>query len=106
MARVVPSRFGAKSEPANRVGKIFIDPLRDSHGATTAAAFSARARPRPGVSLPVPWDRLADLEGGAQRTITTAHEHLSFQALDPRADDWTTKQSITKPLRALQRSSH
>ena len=45
LARTVPQRFVAKSGPRNRVGKIFIDYLRNSRGATTAAAFSARARP-------------------------------------------------------------
>ena len=106
MALVIPSRFVAKSGPANRVGKIFIDYLRNSHGATTAAAFSARARPGLGVSMPVPWDALMDLKGGAQWTIATAREHLSFQTVDPWADYWTTQQSIAKALQALQRSSH
>ena len=45
LARTVPQRFVAKSGPKNRVGKIFIDYLRNTRGATTAAAFSARARP-------------------------------------------------------------
>ena len=40
LARTIPSRFVAKSGPANRVGKLFVDYLRNGHGATTAAAFS------------------------------------------------------------------
>jgi bifunctional non-homologous end joining protein LigD len=53
MAKVIPQRFVAKSGGANRVGKIFVDYLRNGHGQTTAAAFSARARPGLGVSMPV-----------------------------------------------------
>src|SRR5678815_2424188 len=58
LARTIPSRFVAKSGPKNRVGKLFVDYLRNGHGATTAAAFSARARPGLGVSMPVSWDDL------------------------------------------------
>ena len=45
MAKTLPQRFVAKSGGSNRVGKIFIDYLRNGFGQTTAAAFSARARP-------------------------------------------------------------
>ena len=43
MARTIPQRFVAKSGPKNRVGKIFIDYLRNGLGATTVCAWSARA---------------------------------------------------------------
>src|SRR5207244_3460932 len=43
LARTIPQRFVAKSGGKNRVGKIFIDYLRNGFGATTAAAWSARA---------------------------------------------------------------
>ena len=53
LARTIPQRFVAKSGGGNRVGRIFVDYLRNGHGATTAAAFSARSRPGLGVSMPV-----------------------------------------------------
>ena len=65
LARVVPQRFVARSGPKNRVGKIFVDYLRNGFGATTVAAWSVRARPGLGVSVPVSWDELASLTGGA-----------------------------------------
>lgn len=83
LAQTIPARFVAKSGPANRVGRIFVDYLRNKHGATTAAAFSARARPGLGVAMPVTWEQLATLKSGAQWTISTAREHLSFQKTDP-----------------------
>ena len=64
LARTIPSRFVAKSGAANRVGKVFVDYLRNGHGATTAAAFSARARPGLGVSMPVSWEQLPALKSG------------------------------------------
>jgi bifunctional non-homologous end joining protein LigD len=102
LARVIPDRFVAKSGAANRVGRIFVDYLRNSHGATTAAAFSARARPGLGVSMPVPWEMLGELKSGAQWSITTAREHLSFQAGDPWAGYWKSRQSITKAMKLLR----
>jgi bifunctional non-homologous end joining protein LigD len=101
LAKAIPSRFVAKSGPANRVGKIFADYLRNGHGATTAAAFSARARPGLGVSMPVSWDDLNKLKSGAQWTVTTAREHLSFQQDDPWEDYWKTKQTLTAAMKAL-----
>ena len=105
LARTIPSRFVAKSGPANRVGKVFVDYLRNGHGATTAAAFSARARPGLGVSMPVAWEDLGALKGGAQWNIATAREYLSFERLDP----WTAffaktfgkKQTLTTAMKVL-----
>ncbi|WPH24113.1 DNA ligase D [Variovorax paradoxus] len=101
LARAIPSRFVAKSGPSNRVGKLFVDYLRNGHGATTAAAFSARARPGLGVSVPVSWDDLATLKSGAQWTIATAREHLSFQTSDPWERYWKAKQTLTGPMKVL-----
>ena len=101
LARTIPSRFVAKSGPANRVGKLFVDYLRNGHGATTAAAFSARARPGLGVSMPVSWDEISKLKSGAQWTVANAREHLSFQTVDPWADYWKKKQSLTAAMKTL-----
>ena len=76
--------------------------MRNGHGQTTAAAFSARARPGLGVSMPVSWDQLAALKSGAQWTIATAREHLSFQKEDPWKDYWTSKQVLTAAMRRLE----
>jgi DNA ligase D-like protein (predicted polymerase) len=47
MATVIPDRFVAKSGAKNRVGRIFVDYLRNGFGATTACAWSARGPARP-----------------------------------------------------------
>jgi len=54
-----------KSGPSNRVGKIFVDYLRNGFGATTPSAWKARARPGMGTSVPVGWDELSGLTSGA-----------------------------------------
>jgi bifunctional non-homologous end joining protein LigD len=101
MAHVIPSKFVAKSGPSNRVGKLFADYLRNGVGATTVAAYSARARPGMGVSMPVRWDDLAGLKSGAHWAIATAREHLSFQSEDPWADYWSTRQPLGEAMKRL-----
>jgi bifunctional non-homologous end joining protein LigD len=101
MARTIPARFVARAGAENRTGKVFIDYLRNLHAQTTAAAFSARARPGMGVSMPVAWEQLQELKGGAQWTIATAREYLSFAQADPWADYWRGGQSLTEAIAAL-----
>ncbi|NHZ65135.1 DNA ligase D [Massilia genomosp. 1] len=78
MALTLPERFAFKSGPKNRVGKIFIDYLRNGRGATTACAWSARVRPGLGISVPVGWDELAALKSGDQWTVHNAHARLDL----------------------------
>ena len=83
MAKTIPQRFVARSGPKNRVGKIFIDYLRNGLGATTVCAWSARARPGLGISVPVAWDELPSLRGGDHWSVKTVHERL-----DTGNDPW------------------
>jgi bifunctional non-homologous end joining protein LigD len=101
LAKTIPARFVAKSGPSNRIGKLFVDYLRNGHGATTAAAFSARARPGMGVSIPIAWDDLAGIKSGSQWTVRTAREHLSFQTDDPWAAYWKTRQPLAEAMKRL-----
>ncbi|MDP9123092.1 MAG: DNA ligase D [Pseudomonadota bacterium] len=101
MAKVIPGRFVAVAGGGNRIGKIFIDYLRNGHAQTTAAAFSARSRPGLGVSMPIAWEQLSSVKGGAQWTIATAREYVSFQQADPWADYWTSRQSLTVAMKTL-----
>ncbi|HSM21353.1 MAG TPA: DNA primase small subunit domain-containing protein, partial [Rubrivivax sp.] len=78
MAKTIPQRFVARSGPKNRVGRIFIDYLRNGLGATTVCAWSARARPGLGISVPVAWAELPSLRGGDHWTVKTAHERLGI----------------------------
>jgi bifunctional non-homologous end joining protein LigD len=103
LARTIPSRFVAKSGAQNRKGRIFVDYLRNGHGQTTAAAFSARARPGLGVSMPVSWDGLAPIERGDQWTIQTAREYLSFEKTDPWQGYWKARQRLTTAMKLMQR---
>jgi len=77
LARTVPERFVAKSGPRNRVGRIFADYLRNGFGATTVSAWSARARPGMGVSVPLAWEELPDLDSAAHWTVANIGPRLA-----------------------------
>jgi bifunctional non-homologous end joining protein LigD len=100
LARTLPDRFVAKSGPKNRVGRIFIDYLRNGRGATTASAWSARARPGIGVSVPVDWAELSSLKSGAHWTVRNVDERLDLE--DPWAEYGSAKrQTVNKALKVL-----
>ena len=99
LATTIPERFVAKSGGANRVGRIFVDYLSNGHGQTTAAAFSARSRPGLGVSMPVAWEQLMALKGGAQWTIATAREYLSFESTTRGPATGATTQTLATGMK-------
>ncbi|MBW8371891.1 MAG: DNA ligase D [Thiobacillus sp.] len=77
LAATLPQRFTSKSGPRNRVGKIFIDYLRNGFGATTVAAWSVRSRPGLGVSVPIDWSELDTLAHSAHWTIANIDARLA-----------------------------
>jgi bifunctional non-homologous end joining protein LigD len=106
VAATLPQRFVAKSGARNRVGKIFIDYLRNSMGATTVAAFSARARPGLGVSIPVSWEELDALTSAAQWNVGNVGPRLdALEGADPWANYASTRQAITRAAARLARAA-
>lgn len=101
MADALPDHFVAKSGPKNRVGRIFIDYLRNGFGATTAAAWSARARPGLGISVPCDWTELDALKSGDQWTVATVHTRLGT-GNDPWKAYATSAASLSKPMKLLE----
>jgi bifunctional non-homologous end joining protein LigD len=76
MAATLPDRFTVKSGPRNRVGKIFVDYLRNSFGATIIAAWSVRARPGLGISVPLAWNELDKVTSGAHWTVANIETRI------------------------------
>lgn len=83
MSRQLPERFTATSGPKNRVGKIFIDYLRNGRGASTVTPYSLRARPGLPVSVPIARDELDDLRSAQQWTVRTLQQRLNHLHQDP-----------------------
>ncbi|MGZ3181734.1 MAG: DNA ligase D [Telluria sp.] len=100
MARTLPDRFAFKSGAKNRVGKIFIDYLRNGRGATTACAWSARVRPGLGISVPVAWDELGTLKSGDQWNVRNAHTRLD-RGNEPWADYASSAKTLTAAMKQI-----
>jgi bifunctional non-homologous end joining protein LigD len=100
LAETLPQRFVALSGPDNRIGKIFIDYLRNGFGATTVSAWSARARPGLGVSVPIAWEELKSLTSSDHWTVSNIHTRLD-KGNDPWADYNASTQSILSAMKAL-----
>lgn len=102
MAKQIPSRFVAKMGPKNRIGKIFIDYLRNTRGASTVCAYSVRARPGLPVSVPIAREELELITRPDQWNINNLHERLENVKQNP----WGTysgaktkkRQKITKAM--------
>lgn len=98
ISKLIPDRFTAVSGPKNRVGRIYIDYLRNGTGATTVSAYSVRARPGLAISLPIWPGELTELASAHMWNIQNV-----FQRLDSTPDPWAgmsgTAQVITSRMR-------
>ena len=100
MADTLPERFAFKSGGRNRVGKIFIDYLRNGRGATTAVAWTARVRPGLGISVPLDWEELMSLKAGDQWNVRNAHTRLD-QGNTPWAGYAKVARSLSAAMKKL-----
>ncbi|MEB0039307.1 MULTISPECIES: DNA ligase D [unclassified Pseudomonas] len=99
IAKLLPDRFSAVSGPKNRVGRIFIDYLRNGLGATTACAYGVRTREGLPVSVPIFREELLEIKGANVWNIQNIHERLGQLDKDPWADLNKTRQTITAEMR-------
>ncbi|MGX1174906.1 DNA ligase D [Pseudomonas sp. R151218B TE3479] len=99
MAKLLPDRFSAVSGPKNRVGRIFIDYLRNGLGATTICAYAARTREGLPVSVPIFREEVAELKGANLWNVHNVHERLAEVGHEPWAGLKKTRQTITAEMR-------
>ncbi|HET6880498.1 MAG TPA: DNA ligase D [Pirellulales bacterium] len=91
-----PERYTTNPLKARRVGRIFIDYLRNERGATSVAAYSTRARQGAPVSVPVEWDELkTDLRADHFNV-----ENLPARLNQLKRDPWVELQTIHQNLTA------
>jgi bifunctional non-homologous end joining protein LigD len=96
MAAEVPSRYLAHASKAAREGRIFIDWLRNTRGATSVASWSLRARAGAPVAMPVRWADLAKIENPAAFDLAAALKRAKSLRKDPWEGFATTKQALPK----------
>ncbi len=98
LAAEAPERIVAKMGPQNRVGKIFVDYLRNQKGASTVAAYSVRARPGLPVSVPITRDELGRIDGAAQWNVINLAERLTGITSDPWTECGSLSQTINQAI--------
>jgi len=94
-----PERFTANQAKRARHGRIYIDYLRNSRGATAIGAYSPRARPGATVSTPLFWE---EVENGVRPegfTVATVRQRLAALDTDPWAEIGKLRQSISAAVR-------
>jgi bifunctional non-homologous end joining protein LigD len=106
LATTQPERFSATAGAQHRVGKVFVDYLRNSRGATSVCAFSARARAGLPVSTPITWDELVQLESAAQWTVQSLPQRLAdLEGHDPWAGYDTARQTLSPAMKRLSQTA-
>jgi bifunctional non-homologous end joining protein LigD len=81
LVREAPDRFIGVMSKEKRPGLVFIDYLRNAHGATAVCAYSTRARPGTPVSVPVTWNELvAGIDPASFDTVSVPARLASMPA--------------------------
>ncbi|MGH6735410.1 MAG: DNA ligase D [Methyloceanibacter sp.] len=97
-----PDRYTANPLKRTRVGKIFVDYLRNQRGGSSICNYSTRAKPGAPVATPLRWDELKSLKSGAPYDVKTLPARLKRLKTDPWDGFFTTRQSLTvKAKKAL-----
>ncbi|WP_380785280.1 DNA ligase D [Sphingomonas sp. R86521] len=97
LASAEPDRFVAVMAKAKRVGKIFIDYLRNQRGATAIMPYSARARAGAPVAAPVSWTELRDIDTAAKWSVRDAAK-LIERVGSPALDGWGQADQVLPDL--------
>jgi bifunctional non-homologous end joining protein LigD len=83
MAAYAPGRYLATAAKAKRPGKVFIDWLRNTRGATSVASWSLRARKGAPVAVPLRWEDLGKVAGPAAFDLAAARQRAARLRKDP-----------------------
>jgi bifunctional non-homologous end joining protein LigD len=94
VAKLDPDRYIATMSKEKRKGKIFIDYLRNSLGATCLTAYGTRARAGAPISTPIRWDELSALSGPEAYTLATLPKRLAALKRDPWKGFFDLRQSL------------
>jgi len=106
LARRHPKDYTVNLSKSARVGKIFVDYLRNARGATAVAAYSTRARAGAPVSTPLAWDELGRGGGSDRFTVRSLPKRLATLKTDPWAGYFKTRQAIPRTfLLAVKRGT-
>lgn len=101
LAKTLPQIFVAIAGERARVGRVFIDYLRNGWVQTTAEAFSVRARPGLGVAMPITWEELDEIDGPDHWNVRSAMDRINAWKQHPWAAYWKSAQSLEQAMKRL-----
>ncbi|HEX8257617.1 MAG TPA: non-homologous end-joining DNA ligase [Allosphingosinicella sp.] len=93
IAADAPDKYLIKISKAERVGRIFIDYLRNDPTSTAVAPYSTRSRPGAPVAVPLFWEELERPLDPAAFTIATVPERIR-RTEDPWAEMAASRQRL------------
>lgn len=94
LAAHAPRTYLATASKAQRKGRIFIDWLRNTRGATSVTGWSLRARDGAPVAMPLSWKELSRVTGPSAYNIATARKRATSLKRDPWAELQLCEQSL------------
>ena len=98
LAADAPDRYLTRISKAERVGRLFIDYLRNDPTSTAVAPYSTRSRPGAPVAMPLDWEELGKPLDPAAFTLRSVPE-----ALLARADPWAGMAKVRQSLPSADR---
>ncbi len=102
LAQAHPLEFVAVASKAQRKGRIYLDYLRNSRGATSVASYSLRARAGAPVATPLRWEELGRIDSGHHYTLRNLPGRLARLKRDPWEGIDTLQQDLQQVLDALE----
>lgn len=91
-----PTKYVATASKGKRKGKIFIDYLRNTQGATSVASLSLRARQGAPVAMPLAWDALSKVRSAGAFNIKNVPKLVAAWTKHPWGDINGIKQNLLK----------
>ncbi|HYQ01592.1 MAG TPA: DNA ligase D [Polyangiaceae bacterium] len=102
LTRREPERYVATMSKAKRTGKIFVDYLRNTRGATFIAPYSSRARENATIAMPIAWDELSPKFKPERFNVRNAARYLRERGADPFAGLSKARQKLPSAAKAAR----
>lgn len=99
LAQLQPRLYTIRVARSEREGRIYLDYLRNTKGASAVAAYSCRAKAGAPVAVPLTWEELQTGVRSDSFTIAKVRERLRALRSDPWEGFFDLKQSITAPMK-------
>jgi bifunctional non-homologous end joining protein LigD len=99
LSRAAPDLYTTEMSKKKRRGRILLDYLRNTRGATAIEAYSTRARAGAPVAAPIHWDELGDGVMPDSFNVRNMPARMASMKADPWNDMGAVKQSLTAPMK-------